>query len=72
MSIYSMGDGNGCSLPCGFNSCMEADGLFEGVSREEKKAMHAADRADRRFRAQKGYDRDTLLYRLKAMFRVNA
>lgn len=71
MGIYSMGDGNGCSLPCGFNSCMEATGLFDGVSREEKRAMRAAEAAERRFRTQKGYDRDTLLYRLKAILRVN-
>ena len=61
----------GYSLPCGYSSCMAGNGLFDGVSREEKQAMRAADRADRQFRAQKGYDRDTLLHRLKTMLRIN-
>lgn len=70
MGIYSMGDGNGCSLPCGFNSCMEATGLFDGVSREEKRAMRAAEAAERRFRVEKGYQPETLWNRLQQLLRL--
>ncbi len=51
-------------LPCGFMSCEVAVGLLAGTNRDEKRAMRQAEEADRRFRAQKGYRRDTLLSRL--------
>lgn len=55
MELYRMNDDNGCILPCGFSSCMESDGLFEGVGRDEKRAMRAADLAERAFRLRKGH-----------------
>lgn len=69
MSLYSMGDGNGCSLPCGFNSCMETDGLFDGVSREEKQALRRAEQAERNFRISHGYRPESLWQRLQQLLR---
>lgn len=57
-------------LPCGFMSCETAVGLLAGTDRDEKRALRAAEAAERRFRAEHGYDRDTLAYRVKAMLHV--
>lgn len=51
-------------LPCGFMSCEAAVGLLAGTGRDEKRALRAAELAERDFRAKKGYPRDTLLSRV--------
>ncbi|SBV95103.1 hypothetical protein KL86CLO1_10602 [uncultured Eubacteriales bacterium] len=70
MMFSATNDGSVGPLPCGFMSCGAAVGLLAGTSREEKRAMRQAERAERAFRAQKGY-RDSsplslLLYKLRS------
>lgn len=57
---------NGDGICCGLFSCMAAQGLFDGVSREEKRALRQARAAERSFRVSKGYQREGLLERLRA------
>lgn len=71
MGFYSMSM-DGCGMPCGFNACMEPAGLFEGVDREEKRALRRAERAGRAFRASKGCSGDGFLLRLVRRLRSNS
>lgn len=56
MKLYSIDtDGSIEALPCGFMSCLVAEGLLEGTDRDEKRALRQAEKAERAFRASKGY-----------------
>ena len=60
-----------CNLPWGYNAYMVTEGSFDGVSREEKLAMRQAERAARRFRAERGYEQPPAILRLlHNIFRV--
>lgn len=45
---------------------MQPEGLFGGVSREEKLALRRAEVAEHQFRVSRGYERDTLWDRVRA------
>ena len=65
MKLYSVDtDGNIEALPCGFMSCLVAEGLLEGTDRDEKRALRRAEEAERAFRASKGYAPDGFWQRL--------
>lgn len=51
-------------LPCGFMSCETAVGLLAGTDRDEKRALRAAEAAERQFRTQRGYRESSLLDRV--------
>lgn len=56
MKLYSIDtDGSIEALPCGFMSCLVAEGLLEGTDRDEKRALKRAEEAEREFRASRGY-----------------
>ncbi|MEG1721225.1 MAG: hypothetical protein RRY65_06825 [Pseudoflavonifractor sp.] len=61
MGAVSMGCGG---IASGNNFCMVAGGLFEGISREERRARRQADLAERRFRASKGYCKESIWQRV--------
>lgn len=65
MKLYSIGpDGSIEALPCGFMSCLVAEGLLAGTDRDEKRALRRAEQAERAFRAAKGYAPDGLWRRI--------
>ena len=70
MSLYSTDTGCTGTLPCGFMSCLVAEGLLEGTDRDEKRALRQAEDAERAFRVSKGYEKDTLWNRIKACMRT--
>jgi hypothetical protein len=68
MVFNSMDEHFQCGLPWGYSSCMVTKGLFDGVSREEKRAMRQAEQAARRFRAERGYEHSYAFSRLLYWF----
>lgn len=69
MNLYSIDtDGSIEALPCGFMSCLVAEGLLAGTGREEKRALRQAERAERAFRARQGYPPETLWARLERVW----
>ena len=65
MMFNATSDGSIGPLPCGFMSCEAAVGLLAGTNRDEKRALRAAEAAERRFRAEHGYRAPSLLNRVK-------
>ena len=64
MSLYSTDTGCTGTLPCGFMSCLVAEGLLEGTDRDEKRALRQAEDAERAFRTSRGYVHENLVDRL--------
>ena len=61
---------NSEGICCGLFSCMEAQGLFDGVSREEKLALRRAQEAERAFRISKGYERENLADHIRKLLKI--
>ena len=64
MSLYSTDTGCTGTLPCGFMSCLVAEGLLEGTDRDEKRALRQAEDAERAFRTSRGYVHENPVDRL--------